>query len=292
MDRKFAKVALPALVMGLALGLMSVPAASFAQDQDHHGRGGDGGGNRGGGERSHGNGGGGNAQPQDRTPRGGDHGGGDWRSGGGRSQGGQSYSPPAHTDTNVNVQVGAGGGQPGYRGNDNRGAGGGDHRGDDRGYYARADFHRDQQDQRNQRGDDHWRGDNNRGGENRGADRGNDHRGDDHRGDDRWRDDHRGDRGHFDFHGDQRFHDYSGVRIGFYFAPGRGYYHVPDQYYGHRWGRGEYLPRFFFSYRIYDPDYYDLPYPPYGCAWMFVGEDAVLVDLDTGEIVDIVYGVF
>jgi Ni/Co efflux regulator RcnB len=97
---------------------------------------------------------------------------------------------------------------------------------------------------------------------------------------------------HFDYHSDARFHDYAGVRAGMYFAPGRGYYHVPEQWYGHRWGRGEFLPRFFFSYRIYDPDYYGLYYPPYGCAWMFVGEDAVLVDLDTGQIVDTVYGIF
>jgi len=67
---------------------------------------------------------------------------------------------------------------------------------------------------------------------------------------------------------------------------------VPHQWYGHHWGRGEFLPQFFFSYRIDDPDYYNLPYPPYGCAWVFVGEDAVLVDLDTGEILDVVYDVF
>ncbi len=269
MNSKFAKMALPGLVMGLALGL-SVPAVSFAQD-DHHDHADRGSGQtRSSGGGDHGNRGGGGQTPQYRGNGGGNNGG---------DRGGNNGGGDRGAFVGARTQDGAaarpqpqGGGQPGYRGpdrsNDNRGPDrandyrGGDNRGGDRGNYRGG-------------GDDHYRGnDRDRGGD---------------RHDDRGRG---GDRGHFDWHGDSRFNGYSGVRLGFYFAPGRGYYHVPDQYYGHHWGRGEYLPRYFFSYRVYDPDYYDLPYPPYGCAWMFVGEDAVLVDLDTGEIIDIVYGVF
>ena len=214
MNSKFAKVALPGLVIGLALGL-SVPAVSFAQD-DHHDRAD----NHGGTAHAADHGGNRGAQPAAQ------HGG----FVGARTQNGAAVAnlggqPGAH----VQARVGAGG-QPGYHGAAHSG-----------------DYH---------------------GGAAGGGG------------------------AHFDYHGDAQFHGYGGVRAGFYFAPGRGYYHVPDQWYGHHWGRGEFLPRFFFSYRIYDPDYYDLPYPPYGCAWMFVGEDAVLVDLDTGQIIDVMYGVF
>lgn len=264
MNSKFAKMALPALVIGLALGL-SVPAVSFAQD-DHHDHGDRGSGqsrNSGGGDHaSHGNGGG--QTPQYRgNGGGGDRGGDRGTFVGARTQTGAAVNPQPRGDAHP-----GGGGQPGYHGQDHNNTDyrGGDNRGGgDRGNYRGG-------------GDDHARG-NDHGGWH--DDRGH--------GDDRGRG---SDRGHFDWHGDSRFNGYGGVHLGFYFAPGRGYYHVPDEYYGRHWGRGEYLPRYFFSYRIYDPDYYDLPYPPYGCAWMFVGEDAVLVDLDTGQVVDVVYGVF
>jgi Ni/Co efflux regulator RcnB len=95
--------------------------------------------------------------------------------------------------------------------------------------------------------------------------------------------------GHFDWHNDHRWNGYSGVRLGFYFFPGRGYYRVPDAYYDRQWRRGEYLPSIFYSYRITDWYDYGLPQPPYGCAWYFVGEDAVLMVISTGEILDVIY---
>lgn len=97
---------------------------------------------------------------------------------------------------------------------------------------------------------------------------------------------------HFDWRHDHRFSGYNGVRFGFYFFPGTGYYRVPSQWYGHRWYAGEYLPDFFYSYRIYDWDYYGLPQPPFGCAWFIIGEDAVLVDLDSGSIIDVDYDIY
>ena len=32
--------------------------------------------------------------------------------------------------------------------------------------------------------------------------------------------------------------------------------------------------------------------PPYGYVWVRYGDDALLVDVDTGEILRVVYGVF
>lgn len=88
------------------------------------------------------------------------------------------------------------------------------------------------------------------------------------------------------------FRSYTGVRIGFYFAPRYGYYRVPSEYYGYRYDYGDYLPRYFYSYRVYDPDFYFLPPKPYGCEYYFVGNDIVLVDLRTGRIIDVFYDVF
>jgi len=82
------------------------------------------------------------------------------------------------------------------------------------------------------------------------------------------------------------------VRWGFYFAPSYGYYNVPTEYYGHRWSLGEYLPDFLMRYRISDFDYYGLAWPPAGCAWFWVGQDAVLADTFTGEIIDVVYNLY
>lgn len=165
--------------------------------------------------------------------------------------------------------------------NDNRG--GWDHNRDNSGRYDNDrhdddrrgnDHHDDRHDHDNRGG---WTGDRARGGW------------DNDRGHGGWD---RGGGRRFDYRNDHRWNSYSGVRFGFYFFPGRGYYHVPDQYYGHRWMRGEYLPRMFYDYRIYDYDAYGLPVPPYGCAWFFVGEDAVLIDLGSGEVLDVWYDVW
>jgi Ni/Co efflux regulator RcnB len=67
---------------------------------------------------------------------------------------------------------------------------------------------------------------------------------------------------------------------------------VPNQWYGHRWTSGEYLPDYFYDYRIYDYLSYGLPTPPYDCAYYFIGRDVVLVDMSTGEIIDVFYDVY
>ncbi len=72
------------------------------------------------------------------------------------------------------------------------------------------------------------------------------------------------------------------------------YYRRPYGWYAHRWTFGEFLPLAFWTrnYWIYDYLAYDLPPPPFGAAWVRVGNDALLVDDSTGEIIAVEYGVF
>ena len=78
----------------------------------------------------------------------------------------------------------------------------------------------------------------------------------------------------------------------------RGNYRTMPFRYPHGWGYrswhvGERLPFLFLttSYFIDDFDY-DLPQPPYGHRWVRFGPDALLVDIYTGEVDDVVYGFF
>lgn len=68
----------------------------------------------------------------------------------------------------------------------------------------------------------------------------------------------------------------------------------PPGWYAHRWVFGERLPHAWFvrDYWINDWAAFGLIEPWPGYAWVQVGDDAVLVDLDTGEIVRVVYGIF
>ena len=74
----------------------------------------------------------------------------------------------------------------------------------------------------------------------------------------------------------------------------RGDYRWPRGYGYQRWTYGQFLPQVFFneSSRIYDYADYRLPYPPPGAAWVRYGPDALLIDRDTGEIIQVIYGVF
>lgn len=71
-------------------------------------------------------------------------------------------------------------------------------------------------------------------------------------------------------------------------------YRRPPGWYAHRWGWGEILPVAFWSrnYWISDFNIYDLPPPPFGAVWVRVGGDALLIDQDSGEIIEVDYGVF
>lgn len=61
-----------------------------------------------------------------------------------------------------------------------------------------------------------------------------------------------------------------------------------------RFSYGDYLPGIFLgqNYWLYDYANYDLPYPPPGTFWVRYGPDALLVDRHTGEVDEVIYGVF
>ena len=87
---------------------------------------------------------------------------------------------------------------------------------------------------------------------------------------------------------------WSGQRSGF--AERRfndGGYRYPRGWYPRQWGYGEFLP-----YGWYGQDYwldfgaYDLQQPPYGAEWVRVGNDALLIDMATGQVLSVEYGLF
>lgn len=124
-------------------------------------------------------------------------------------------------------------------------------------------------------------------------DRGNDHGGNWNRGDRGWR----GDQGRFDhnWRRNDRY-DWRDYRV-----RNRSAFHLPRYYapygwdYGYRrFGIGFRLDSILFgsNYWISDPYYYRLP-PAYGpYRWVRYYNDALLVDIDTGEVVDVVYDIF
>ena len=85
---------------------------------------------------------------------------------------------------------------------------------------------------------------------------------------------------HRNFHSPRRFHF--------------GAYHRPHGWYAHRWTIGEFLPSLFFARSYWLDDYNDfgLPYPPPGTVWVRYGDDALLIDRYTGEVIQVAYDVF
>jgi Ni/Co efflux regulator RcnB len=71
-------------------------------------------------------------------------------------------------------------------------------------------------------------------------------------------------------------------------------YRRPAGWYDHRWTFGEILPALFWSQQYWLTDYqdYDLQPPPYGAVWVRDGNDALLIDRDSGEIITVEYDVF
>ena len=83
-----------------------------------------------------------------------------------------------------------------------------------------------------------------------------------------------------------RGREFSGVRVApFAYPPGWGY---------RQWDVGAVLPPVFLSPDYYYPEWaaLGLDPPPPGFEWVRYGPDLLLVDLNTGEVVDGVYGVF
>jgi Ni/Co efflux regulator RcnB len=81
-------------------------------------------------------------------------------------------------------------------------------------------------------------------------------------------------------------HRFSAFRVGFYRWP-HGYRYV-------RYSVGGYFPRQFWIQDYYIENYADfgLDVPPDDCQWVRYGSDAILFDLDTGQVDQVVYGAF
>jgi Ni/Co efflux regulator RcnB len=71
-------------------------------------------------------------------------------------------------------------------------------------------------------------------------------------------------------------------------------YRRPQGWYAHRWTFGERLPPAFFIRDYWLNDYLDfgLVTPPYGTVWVRNGSDALLIDEESGEVIQVAYGVF
>jgi Ni/Co efflux regulator RcnB len=73
-----------------------------------------------------------------------------------------------------------------------------------------------------------------------------------------------------------------------------GSYNAPQGYTYHRYSYGDRLPQGYFAQAFWITSYlnFGLITPPDGYVWVRYGPDAVLIDEDTGEIVQIVYDQF
>jgi Ni/Co efflux regulator RcnB len=74
-----------------------------------------------------------------------------------------------------------------------------------------------------------------------------------------------------------------------------GWYAPPRGYYYRRWGVGSIFPSLFWassSYFINSWWSYGLMSPPWGYEWVRYGPDAVLIDVRTGQILQVRYNVF
>ena len=73
-----------------------------------------------------------------------------------------------------------------------------------------------------------------------------------------------------------------------------GAYRRPAGWVAHRWGYGQILPRAYWAAPYILADYwlFALEVPPAGYEWVRDDTDAILVNVSTGEILQVEYGVF
>jgi Ni/Co efflux regulator RcnB len=73
-----------------------------------------------------------------------------------------------------------------------------------------------------------------------------------------------------------------------------GVYRRPPGWVAHRWGYGQILPRAYWAAPFILADYwlFALEVPPAGYEWVRDDTDAILVNISTGEILQVEYGVF
>jgi hypothetical protein len=79
------------------------------------------------------------------------------------------------------------------------------------------------------------------------------------------------------------------VRV--YYVP---VYQPPPGWYYRCWAYGQIYPQAYWAQPYWISNYYDygLPPPPYGFVWVRNGPDAMSVDIVTGLILNVVYGLF
>jgi len=84
-------------------------------------------------------------------------------------------------------------------------------------------------------------------------------------------------------------HNYQAARS-YHIGP----YHRPPGWVPHHWVYGQILPRAYWAapYIIADFWLFGLEIPPAGFEWVRDGPDALLISVDTGEILQVEYGVF
>ena len=73
-----------------------------------------------------------------------------------------------------------------------------------------------------------------------------------------------------------------------------GPYRRPAGWVSRQWSYGQYLPRAFWASQYIIGDYwlFALEVPPAGYEWVRYGPDAILVNVATGQILQVKYGVF
>lgn len=73
-----------------------------------------------------------------------------------------------------------------------------------------------------------------------------------------------------------------------------GPYHRPPGWAPHHWAYGQILPRVYWGPQYIIADYwlFSLEVPPAGYEWVRDDTDALLIDTNTGEILQVEYGVF
>jgi Ni/Co efflux regulator RcnB len=71
-------------------------------------------------------------------------------------------------------------------------------------------------------------------------------------------------------------------------------FRYPRGYSYRRWGLGQRLPRLFLSPLYFFTDYAAFGFgpPPFGDQWVRYGPDLLLVDVNSGEVVYVIYGAF
>jgi Ni/Co efflux regulator RcnB len=84
-------------------------------------------------------------------------------------------------------------------------------------------------------------------------------------------------------------HNFQAARV-YHIGP----YHRPPGWVAHRWAYGQILPRAYWGPQYVIGDYwlFALEVPPAGYEWVRDDDDALLVNIQTGEILQVEYGAF